>query len=98
MPATPRLIEHYRKTAVPELMKEFGYASVMAVPHLTKIVLNMGVGAAKEDIKILDAAAEELGLITGQRAAVTRARKSIANFKLREGMPIGCRVTLRGDR
>ena len=98
MPATARLIEFYRKTAVPELMKEFGYASVMAVPRLSKIVVNMGVGAAKDDIKILDAAVEELSLITGQRPALTRARKSIANFKLREGMPIGCRVTMRGPR
>ncbi len=98
MATIPRLKELYRKSAVPELMKEFGYESVMGVPRLTKVVLNMGVGAAKEDIKLLDAAADELGLITGQKPAVTRARKSIANFKLREGMPIGCRVTLRGDR
>lgn len=98
MAATPRLIEHYRKAVVPEMMKEFGYTSVMAVPRISKIVINMGVGAAKEDIKILDAAVEELGLISGQRAAITRARKSIANFKLREKMPIGCRVTLRGVR
>jgi len=98
MAATARLSEQHRQTVVPELMKEFGYSSVMAVPRLSKIIINMGVGAAKEDIKILDAAAEELSLITGQKAAVTRARKSIANFKLREGMPIGCRVTLRGRR
>ena len=96
MAATARLMEQHRQTIVPELMKEFSYTSVMAVPRLSKIVINMGVGAAKEDIKVLDAAAEELSLITGQKAAVTRARKSIANFKLREGMPIGCRVTLRG--
>ncbi len=98
MAAIARLMEHHRQTVVPELMKEFSYTSVMAVPRLSKIIINMGVGAAKEDIKILDAAAEELSLITGQKAAVTRARKSIANFKLREGMPIGCRVTLRGRR
>lgn len=98
MATAPRLIEHYRKSVVPEMMKDFGYASVMAVPRLSKIVINMGVGAAKDDIKILDAAVEELGLISGQRAAITRARKSIANFKLREKMPIGCRVTLRGVR
>jgi len=98
MAGQARLIDQFRKAVVPELMKEFGYKSVMAAPRLSKIIINMGVGAAKEDIKILDAAVEELGLITGQRAAVTRARKSIANFKLREKMPIGCRVTLRGPR
>jgi large subunit ribosomal protein L5 len=98
MAGTARLIEHYRSTVVPELMKEFGYKSVMAAPRLSKIIINMGVGAAKDDIKILDAAVEELGLITGQRPAITRARKSIANFKLRENMPIGCRVTIRGNR
>ena len=98
MAATPRLIEFYRKTVVPDLMKEFGYTTAMAVPRLSKIVINMGVGAAREDIKILDAAVEELGMVAGQRAAVTRARKSIANFKLREKMPIGCRVTLRSGR
>ena len=98
MAAQPRLIEFYRKTVVPQLMKEFGYTSTMAVPRLSKIVINMGVGAAKDDIKILDAAVEELGLLSGQKAALTRARKSIANFKLREKMPIGCRVTLRGAR
>lgn len=98
MATTPRLMEHHRQVVVPDLMKEFGYSSRMAAPRLSKIILNMGVGLAKEDIKILDAAVEELGLITGQKPAVTRARKSIANFKLREGMPIGCRVTLRGHR
>ena len=98
MAGSARLIEQFRKQVVPELMKEFGYKSVMAAPRLSKIIINMGVGAAKDDIKILDAAVEELGLISGQRAAVTRARKSIANFKLREKMPIGCRVTLRGHR
>jgi len=98
MAGNARLIEQFRKQVVPDLMKEFGYTSVMAAPRLSKIIINMGVGAAKDDIKILDAAVEELGLITGQRAAITRARKSIANFKLRENMPIGCRVTLRGHR
>ena len=98
MTAQPRLIEFYRKTVVPQLMKEFGYKSTMAAPRLSKIVINMGVGAAKDDIKILDAAVEELGLLSGQKAALTRARKSIASFKLREKMPIGCRVTLRGAR
>jgi len=98
MATMPRLLEHYRKAVVPELTKEFSYSSPMAVPRLSKIIVNIGVGAAKEDIKVLDAAMEELGLITGQKAAMTRARKSIANFKLREGMPIGCKVTLRGAR
>ena len=98
MATIPRLMGHHRQVVVPDLMKEFGYSSAMAVPRLSKIIVNMGVGLAKEDIKILDAAVEELGLITGQKPAVTRARKSIANFKLREGMPIGCRVTLRGHR
>ena len=96
MASQARLIGQYRSEVAPELMKEFGYSSLMAVPRLAKIVINMGVGAAKEDIKILDAAVEELGLISGQKPAITRARKSIANFKLREKMPIGCRVTLRG--
>ena len=96
MASKARLIEHYRSEVAPGLMKEFGYTSLMAVPRLAKIVINMGVGAAKEDIKILDAAVEELSLISGQKPAITRARKSIANFKLREKMPIGCRVTLRG--
>ena len=96
MASQARLIGQYRSEVAPELMKEFGYSSLMAVPRLAKIVINMGVGAAKEDIKILDAAVEELSLISGQKPAITRARKSIANFKLREKMPIGCRVTLRG--
>jgi large subunit ribosomal protein L5 len=91
-------MEHYRKSAMPELSKEFGYKSPMSVPRLSRIVINMGVGAAKEDIKILDAAVEELSLIAGQKPTITRARKSIANFKLRENLPIGCAVTLRGRR
>jgi len=94
----PRLKERYRNEAVPALMQRFGYRNVMAVPKLSKIVINMGVGEAHTDIKILDSAVEELGAIVGQRPAVTRAKKSIANFKIREGMPIGCMVTLRGDR
>jgi large subunit ribosomal protein L5 len=79
-------------------MSEFGYHSIMQVPRVTKITLNMGVGEAKTNAKLLDEAVEELALITGQRPSITRARKSIASFKLREGMAIGCRVTLRGDR
>jgi large subunit ribosomal protein L5 len=92
------LAERYKDEVAPALSKQFGYGSPMAVPRLAKVVVNMGVGDAVSDVKILDQAVEELGVITGQRPAVTRARKSIANFKLREGMPIGCCVTLRGTR
>lgn len=80
------------------MIKEFGYKSIMAVPRIKKVVLNMGLGEAIQNIKILDSAVEELTMIAGQRAVVTKARKSIAGFKLREGMPIGCMVTLRGER
>jgi large subunit ribosomal protein L5 len=93
-----RLKDKYKAEVVPELIKEFGYHSVMQVPRVEKITLNMGVGDAKQNAKLLDDAVEELSLIAGQRPSVTRARKSIAGFKLREGMAIGCRVTLRGDR
>lgn len=93
-----RLNEKYRKDVVPVLRKEFGIDNPMAVPKIDKIVLNMGVGEAIQNVKIVEAAAEELTRIAGQRAVITRARKSIASFKLREGMPIGCRVTLRGAR
>jgi large subunit ribosomal protein L5 len=93
-----RLRESYVKEVVPRLMKERKYPNVMAVPRLHKVVVNMGVGEATQNIKILDAAMAELGSITGQRPAVRRARKSIAAFKLREGMPIAATVTLRGDR
>lgn len=93
-----RLNEKYRKDVVPVLRKEFGIDNPMAVPKIEKIVLNMGVGEAIQNVKIVEAAAEELTRIAGQRAVITRARKSIATFKLREGMPIGCRVTLRGAR
>lgn len=93
-----RLRESYVKEVVPRLMKERKYPNVMAVPKLHKVVINMGVGEATQNIKILDAAMAELGSITGQRPAVRRARKSIAAFKLREGMPIAATVTLRGDR
>lgn len=93
-----RLETQYREQVVPALMKQFGYKSVMAVPRLQKIVVNMGVGDAIQDAKVLDSAAEELGVITGQRPSVRRAKKSISNFKLREGMAIGCAVTLRGAR
>jgi large subunit ribosomal protein L5 len=88
----------YRKEMVPKLMEKFGYKNVMQVPKLKKIVLNMGLGEAIQNIKILDSAMDELAFIAGQKPVVRRARKSIATFKLRAGMPIGCTVTLRGDR
>lgn len=88
----------YRQDLVPRLMERFGYKNVMQVPQLSKIVLNMGLGEAIQNIKILDSAVDELGFIAGQRPVVTRARKSIASFKLRAGVSIGCRVTLRGER
>jgi large subunit ribosomal protein L5 len=93
-----RLQEHYRKTVVPELTKKFGYKSVMQVPRITKIVLNMGVGEAVGDKKIMDNAVGDLQKITGQKPVVTKARTSIATFKIRKGYPIGCKVTLRGER
>jgi large subunit ribosomal protein L5 len=93
-----RLKESYVKTIVPRLMQERKYPNVMAVPKLTKIVVNMGVGEATQNIKILDTAMDELGKITGQKPAMRRSRKSIAAFKLRQGMPVGATVTLRGDR
>jgi large subunit ribosomal protein L5 len=94
----PRLKERYQKEIVPALRKEFNYPNTMAVPRLRKIVVNMGLGEAIQNAKLLDAATQELGQIAGQRPVVTRARKSIANFKLRKNMPIGAMVTLRGDR
>ena len=98
-PATkPRLATFYLEKVRPELMKKFGYTSLMQAPRVEKIVLNMGVGDATQDAKLLDAAANELGQITGQRPAIRRAKKSIANFKLREGVAVGCAVTLRGAR
>ena len=96
--STPRLAEKYRKEVVPVLKKEFGIDNPMAVPKVEKVVLNMGIGEAITNAKLVDTAAEELTKIAGQRAVVTKAKKSIATFKLRAGMPIGCRVTLRGDR
>jgi large subunit ribosomal protein L5 len=94
----PRLKQRYVEDVVPKLKREFGIGSEMAVPRLEKISLNMGVGEAISNIKILDAAVEEMAAVAGQRPTVTRAQKSIAAFKLRAGMPIGCRVTLRGER
>jgi large subunit ribosomal protein L5 len=93
-----RLKESYQKEIVPRLMKERSYATIMAVPRLEKIVVNMGVGEATQNIKLLDAAIDELGRITGQKPAMRRSKKSIAAFKLRQGMPIAATVTLRGDR
>ncbi len=95
---TPRLKERYRTEIAKALREEFSYANVMQTPGLEKIVVNMGVGEAARDSKIIDAAVRDLTVITGQKPQVTKARKSIAQFKLREGMPIGCHVTLRGDR
>ncbi|MCC6130334.1 MAG: 50S ribosomal protein L5 [Acidobacteria bacterium] len=95
---TARLQDRYKKEVVPVLKKEFGIENVMAIPRLEKVVLNMGVGEAITNVKIVEAAADELTKIAGQKAVITRARKSIASFKLRAGMPIGCRVTLRGAR
>jgi large subunit ribosomal protein L5 len=93
-----RLHERYVKETVPALMKRFGYKNRMAVPRLVRITLNIGLGEASQNIKLLDVAAQELGQITGQKAVITRAKKSIANFKIRKGMPIGTMVTLRGER
>jgi large subunit ribosomal protein L5 len=93
-----RLSESYKTEVMPALMKQFGYSSPMAAPRVVKVVLNMGVGEAISDGKLMDAAVEEMAGITAQKPAVTRARKSISNFKLRQGMPIGCCVTLRGQR
>ncbi len=93
-----RLKQMYLKDVVPRLMKHFGYQNPMRVPRLEKITLNMGLGEAVQNIKVLDSAVEELSLIAGQRAVITRAKRSIAAFKLREGMPIGVRVTLRRNR
>lgn len=95
---TARLREIYKKEVVPTLMKEFKYKSTMQVPKLERIVLNMGLGEAVKEIKVVDAAVRDMAAITGQKPVVTKAKKSIATFKLREGMPIGCMVTLRGDK
>ncbi len=94
----PRLKDRYRKEVVPALMAEFGYRNVMEVPRLQKIVVNVGLGEALQDVKALDAAARDIATITGQKPIITRAKKSIASFKLREGNPIGVKVTLRGNR
>ena len=93
-----RLKERYEKEVIPALKKEFGYSNVMAIPKVEKIVVNMGLGEATQNAKIVDTGADEIGKITGQKPVVTRARKSIAQFKVRKGMPIGTMVTLRGER
>jgi len=92
------LKQHYISTVVPDLKEKLGLSSVMSVPKVTKVTLNMGVGEAMNDKKLLEKAVEDLTLIAGQKPLVTKARKSVANFKLRDGMAIGCKVTLRGDR
>jgi large subunit ribosomal protein L5 len=94
----PRLKQRYLSEIVPALREEFGYANVMQIPGVTKVVVNMGVGEAARDAKLIEGAVRDLTVITGQKPAVARAKKSIAQFKLREGMPIGAHVTLRGDR
>ena len=93
-----RLKEKYAKEVAPALKKEFGYANVMAIPRVSKVIINMGLGEATSNAKIVDTAADELSKITGQKAAVRRAKKSIAAFKVRQGMPVGAMVTLRGER
>src|SRR5262245_42058835 len=95
---TPRLLERYRSQIIPKLKQEFGYTNSHQVPKLEKIVVNMGVGEATQNAKLIEQAAVELGVITGQKAVIRKSRKSIANFKLRAGQAIGCTVTLRGAR
>ncbi|MBI5167382.1 MAG: 50S ribosomal protein L5 [candidate division NC10 bacterium] len=94
----PRLKERYRKEIIPALMKQFRYKNKLQVPRLEKVVVNMGLGEAVSNVKVIDNAVEELAVITGQRPIVTKAKRSEAGFKLRTGMPIGCKVTIRGDR
>jgi large subunit ribosomal protein L5 len=93
-----RLREKYKKEVMPGLTKEFGYKNVMQIPKVEKVVLNMGMGAASQNIKVLEAATEEMGKISGQKPQINKTKKAISNFKIRENMPIACKVTLRGDR
>ncbi len=93
-----RLREFYESEVIPKLKEKFGYKNPMQVPKLDKIVINMAVGEAKDNVKVLDSAVRDMEIISGQKAIITKSKKSIANFKLRENMPIGCKVTLRGDR
>ena len=95
---TPRILEKYKTEVCPALTKEFGYKNVMQLPRIRKVVVNIGVGDAKLDIKFMDAAISELRAITGQQPLLKRAKKSVAGFKVREGMPVACTVTLRGSR
>jgi len=95
---TSRMHEKFRNDVIPALTKRFNYANVMAVPGGKKVTVNIGMGEASQNVKLLDTAAQELGQIAGQKPVITRAKKSIANFKIRKGMPIGCMVTLRGER
>ena len=97
-PATPRLKQKYNEQIVPELEKEFHYSNPMQVARVQKVVVSMGVGAAARDSKLIEGAVKDLTLITGQKPKITKAKKSVANFKLREGMPIGAKVTLRGNK
>jgi len=94
----PRLKDKYFEQVIPEMMKKFKYKSVMAVPRLKKVVINMGLGSSIKDSKIMDEAVKELAIISGQKPIITRAKKSISNFGVRKGMPVGCKVTLRNDR
>ena len=98
MANTPNLKKLYQDEVAPALMQKFGYKSTMQIPRLEKIVVNVGCGEARENAKVLDAVVNDLTTITGQKAVITKAKKSVANFKLREGMPIGAKVTLRGDK
>jgi len=95
---TPRLLEQYRKTVIPELSKKFGYKNAMQAPRIIKIVINMGIGLGTQDIKFVEQGMLDMGNIAGQKPVMTRSKKSIANFKIRQGQPIGCKVTLRGNR
>lgn len=94
----PRLLDRYRNEITPKMMEKFGYKNKLQVPLLEKIVINMGVGAGAHDIKVLEESCSELSIITGQKPIITRARKAIANFKIKEGAPVGCKVTLRQSR
>ncbi len=94
----PRMAKKYKEEVIPEMMSRFGYKSVMQVPRIEKIVINMGIGEGARDIKLLEKAMDELAMITGQRPSIRRARKAISNFKIRKGMPVGCKVTLRRAR
>jgi len=95
---TPRLLDHYRTTIIPALSKKFGYKNAMQAPRIHKIVLNMGIGAGGQDIKFVEQGVTDMAAVAGQKPVITRAKKAIANFKIRQGLPIGCKVTLRGNR